>query len=849
MKHYVICSLIALFALIVPNKVYATMRNVSKVEAYGIIQSQVPSGSNVYYYNTGSVHLFFVDEEPTKGWEHNCKYYRIPIQIDSSVTPTATVEASRYPKYSYNFVKFSISHKDLQPVINVKRSVMTPDQLNAVGNTYAVILSGGIRPTANYQRYWNDCSFIYQILRRRFHIEKDHISVLMSDGTSSGADMVGSTGALISSPLDLDNDGVADINLAATKSNFQAELTRLSQVMTSDDRLFLYVIDHGGTTDYISSSYICLWNGGRMYDYELASLLNNFNVASMNIVLGQCFSGGFIDNLSASNRVITTACTGGQYSYACSNKPYDEFVYQWTSAVNEKDVYGTSVLSDINDDGKVTMSEAFAYAQSNDSQSESPQISSASIKNILALNEVPFTYVLMIRDNDEDVGDEPNTTTENSWISHDIWMRNQDDGMTNQVHETIHVTDFDNAMFYAYYRVKNIGEKAYKGQGMFIHSYWADASMGLSLDVWGGGSNSQNFTNGGPLEAKRIFNTIPAGDSVIVMKQYSVPDGILGRLIDNPSQVYHICYLAFLDPSSATLGVLPPAMATNPNHPDILGKRRVAQNNASFMTLSNTSRMEIPLNVRNIYDNDREFSIEVMPAKEYPTDDSKVEVGIRLSEPLYKSWVESGTASEKMITYKTLPQKVYTQGFNSKLKDIRLAKGETEKIYCTYNILAKEDVKEETVYAYDIALRDKETGELVDGERFVIKQMPRQAILPVIDVEETDRGYLLKATNVNEAANYIWYNSTGEKVGSGQEVNIIPSEKEQKYRLMVEAESDGAINYADITLNSFFAIKSTSPNPFTSQLTITLSTPATDDIEFRLTPVNTVGKAESYRKK
>jgi hypothetical protein len=259
--------------------------------------------------------------------------------------------------------------------------------------------------------------------------------------------------------------------------------------------------------------------------------------------------------------------------------------------------------------------------------------------------------------------------------------------------------------------------------------------------------------------------------------------------------------------------------------------------------------MEIPLNVRNIYDNDREFSIEVMPAKEYPTDDSKVEVGIRLSEPLYKSWVESGTVSEKMITYKTLPQKVYTQGFNSKLKDIRLAKGETEKIYCTYNILAKEDVKEETVYAYDIALRDKETGELVDGERFVIKQMPRQAILPVIDVKETDRGYLLKATNVNEAANYIWYNSTGEKVGSGQEVNIIPSEKEQKYRLMVEAESDGAINYADITLNSFFAIKSTSPNPFTSQLTITLSTPATDDIEFRLTPVNTVGKAESYRMK
>ena len=108
-------------------------------------------------------------------------------------------------------------------------------------------------------------------------------------------------------------------------------------------------------------------------------------------------------------------------------------------------------------------------------------------------------------------------------------------------------------------------------------------------------------------------------------------------------------------------------------------------------------------------------------------------------------------------------------------------------------------MKEETVYAYDIALRDKETGELVDGERFVIKQMPRQAILPVIDVEETDRGYLLKATNVNEAANYIWYNSTGEKVGSGQEVNIIPSEKEQKYRLMVEAESDGAINYADIS--------------------------------------------------
>ena len=832
--------LLALF----PSFVWAITREVSVTEAYYRNYSHFAGNVNVYHYENTGYHMFFVDKEPTKNWEHDCEYVFVTKTVEIPEDPVSTYLPAHRPYLNLDFQPYSITVSDSVAAVDVKNSVVTPDLMNAAGKTYAVILSGGMNKNSNYQRYWNDCSFIYQTLRRRFHIPKDHISVLMSDGTDPAVDMRTTGGYFISSPLDLDADGVADINMAATKANLTSELNRLSQVMTAEDKLFFYVIDHGGTDDNNGTSYIWLWNSQKIYDYELATLLNQFNVSSMSIVLGQCYGGGFVDNLSASNRVITTACNYNQQSYASFNGLFDEFVYHWTTAVNERDIFGTSVTSDANDDGWVTMLEAYNYAVSHDVWPEIPQISTASIRNTLALNDEPFTYVLMLRDNEEDVGDQPNTTTTLYYTSPDIWARNTNDGFDYPYTERIVIGDSDAPSFYTYYRITNIGEKDYTSNDMFVHPFWAEAAFGFNIGDWLG-QNYNSYACGGAFEPFRVGVTIPAGQSVIVMKNYNVPNSVCERLEDSPENVFHICYMACLTNSMITYIPLPPDPEI-PSMVDILGHRNIAQTNILFATPEEAAQ-GLSMIARNVFDTDREYSIEVLPVKDMPTNIRKTEIGLRLSENLYEAWRQNGASAEKMASYSSAPRMLYAQGFGSKVGDLRMKKGQEERILCTCNIIADEDVSEETTYAYDIVMRDKVTRRIIDGERFVIRQQPRKAILPEIAKEATELGYVLRAQHVDEDATYTWFDETGSKVGEGEEVTVVPSQKTRKYRLQVRAKEDGAVNYAETAVDSYFTIKTVSPNPFTTQLTVKLNAVAGSNTFVRLTPVSGSGASEDYR--
>ena len=101
---------------------------------------------------------------------------------------------------------------------------------------------------------------------------------------------------------------------------------------------------------------------------------------NVNVVLGQCFSGGFNDNLKKVGCVVASASTGSESSFACSDIPYDEFVYQWTCAVNEATHRKVYVKSDADNNGRVTMEEAFIYAKDNDRVSaEHPMYTSTPI--------------------------------------------------------------------------------------------------------------------------------------------------------------------------------------------------------------------------------------------------------------------------------------------------------------------------------------------------------------------------------------------------------------------------------------------------------------------------------------
>ena len=250
------------------------------------------------------------------------------------------------------------------------------------GQTHVVIVSGGMNKLMNQERYWNDCAFLYRTLLNDYGFPKENITLLISDGGEPGNDQLRSDGGgFTSSNPDLDGDGERDVFQAATMENLANTLTSLSFRLTEDDHLFLFLIDHGGSDDKQTSSYLWLWDSEKLYDTKLAELLSQFNVGSMNIVAGQCYSGGFIDDLAELDKqgslrggcIVTSACQGNELSWMCLDKPYDEFIYHWICAIAGHDEQGNAVNADTNADGYVTMDEAFGYAYIHDRRDETPQ--------------------------------------------------------------------------------------------------------------------------------------------------------------------------------------------------------------------------------------------------------------------------------------------------------------------------------------------------------------------------------------------------------------------------------------------------------------------------------------------
>lgn len=328
-----------------------------------VVKEEIVSENNSFF--------FFIDESPLSNWEHPCKYIFVnPINGDCKVInrnrPPVNIELS--PLFHIDRAKMA-SKKQTKQLIG---SAITP----LVSLTdYAVIISGGMNPNYNYERYWNDCSEMYKTLIYKYGYQKDHVYVLMADGQSPGLDMHLNNGDFISSPLDLDADGTIDINMAATKVNIQQVFTDLGNILNEDNHLFVFCTDHGGLL-YGNVAYMCLWNNSLMYDYEFSHELDKVSAGRKTIVMEQCNSGGFIDNIQATNSVISTACAYNESSNATSDMLYDEFAYNWISAVSKQTPSGNNIFSDYNLDGNVSIEEAFLYAQNNNLKNETPQYSS-----------------------------------------------------------------------------------------------------------------------------------------------------------------------------------------------------------------------------------------------------------------------------------------------------------------------------------------------------------------------------------------------------------------------------------------------------------------------------------------
>lgn len=235
---------------------------------------------------------------------------------------------------------------------------------------YAVLMNGGYNQGNNHVRYWNDLSNIYIALNHVYGFTDENIIVLCSDGLDPAPDQ---SNGLNSDP-DLDGDGDDDIMYSCVLSNVDMVFADLANNLTEANELFIFTTDHGssnGGWNVVQN----LWNYEELTDAYFAELLDALPDCEIICTFEPCFSGGFLDDVVVPPGpvVASSACRHDEYSYAMSNLEYDEYVFHWTAAVKGEDAYGNPVDADYNQDGIISMDEAFLYAEAHDVQPEHPQ--------------------------------------------------------------------------------------------------------------------------------------------------------------------------------------------------------------------------------------------------------------------------------------------------------------------------------------------------------------------------------------------------------------------------------------------------------------------------------------------
>src|SRR5699024_7179755 len=131
-------------------------------------------------------------------------------------------------------------------------------------------------------------------------------------------------------------------------------------------------------------------------------------------------------------------------------------------------------------------------------------------------------YDLYVKNSEEDIGLEPDVNSEHYlWESPDIWVRNQNDGLTNQEHQNpVYSTTSPN---YVYVKVTNRSCRDYDGSDAELELTWSKTNtmgspyllMRNHIDDTGHFDNIVNI---------KSIPEIPAGDSAIISFEWYPPN-------------------------------------------------------------------------------------------------------------------------------------------------------------------------------------------------------------------------------------------------------------------------------------------------------------------------------------
>lgn len=313
--------------------------------------------------------LVFVDEMPGANFAHPCRYrfhsprdgqllHEVPAQFPPEVADTRLVT--------------ELFHAPLQRSVTdrpILQEIIKPHPwpwLLDDDNRFALLFTGQI----SNRRHVEDLELAWRVLRHQLGFPANHIYVLCYDGKIGAVD---ATSTQLAKWVGDNTKYQMKVHDSATKGHLQETLDAIGERMNSKSLLFVHTNNHG------TPGGLCIDNSSVLTPAEWGSMLAGMpTFGQLVVTMEQCYSGAFLqptlDNSTAEATSFASAVPATKIS--AGDDHFDPWARTWFEALNDATAYGADLPGepDANDNGRVSVREAFDYSDTYDTASyDDPQ--------------------------------------------------------------------------------------------------------------------------------------------------------------------------------------------------------------------------------------------------------------------------------------------------------------------------------------------------------------------------------------------------------------------------------------------------------------------------------------------
>ncbi len=416
---------------------------------------------------------------------------------------------------------------------------------------------------------------------------------------------------------------------------------------------------------------------------------------------------------------------------------------------------------------------------------------------------------LYMKDTDEDIGQTPSpgVYTDNG---PDIWYRNNDDGLENRYSENL---VFDGSPFWVYVRVRNKSCKPFNtGGNLSLH--WSRLGSAFSWPSEWDGS-----TGNGNLVSTLAIPPIPAGGSAVIGFEWDMSNYIQSFPTGNVSA----CLLARIENVSGDPISAYPTLYNSVKNNNNLTMKNVVIREARFFKAENRVPVFVGgTEVGGVYDIHFTLPADYEGSSLF----DEAEVTVQLDEQIWDRWLTGGTQSHNVEILDEQNRILMIGSDDASLQALTYEAGERDMIGVAVNFLVDE-VTEQNEFLYDVSQTVHASETMIGAVHFHIWKEYREGFEAFAGADQeiySSESVTLSAAQINEPAEYNWYDSNGRLIYKGTDTIIHPTLTE-KYKLEVISLLDGFKDYdeLEITVKDPERLE-ISPNPANRKVSISYKT-------------------------